>query len=578
MLNGERKQFNTDSSFSFAVPQGRQYNFTVEQSPADQVCIVSSKIVIANANQSNLIVTCGPAVGSNAVTISGQITGLNGTLYLRMNSGVWRDFTSSGAFSYSVQPDLYKYVAIHLKNPDGQVCSSNKPSEFIVSGDVNDVVITCTATQPTSDNVTVSGSITGLVGGMIELEVNDERKQFSSNTGFSFSAPRNSTYYFSIMQKPDNQHCSVNVERGSTGSGRSDLIVTCTTTQTVPDTVTVAGSITGLSGGTLELQVLGEKKRFTASGPFSFTVTEAGTYTLTLTEQPASAVCSVEGGQSVVPTNTAITITCTSTSGSGSGGDTSERMTVAMLLSKLPANSLTECIQDSASHAGYYVDQVKTLKCTNSISSVEALSYYPELTYLELNDSSFSSIDTLQYLTKLESLHLHSVSLSSIDLSKNTQLDEVMIVNAGLVEVDISALALLTKLDLSNNNLNTINVFARTNLTHLKLDGNPNLKRLDISHLSKLEAANFFPPAYLDELWVTLKGRIVGANDSVRLTLGTSTRILNPLYPYEFGLLAHNNQAYTISVDSSPEGQTCTFDGPATFTPKANVVLNINCQ
>jgi environmental stress-induced protein Ves len=181
-------------------------------------------------------------------------------------------------------------------------------------------------------NFTVGGSVTGLEGTGLVLQVNGAGDlSLSANGAFTFAGPmaNGAAYDVTIKTQPANpaQTCAVSSGAGRiTGANVSNVAVVCTTGSTA---FTVGGAVTGLVGSGLVLRNNGvEDLPITADGEFIFptTVATGAAYSVIVAMQPANPTqtCSVEDGDGVMGASdvTSVRVIC-STSAFTIGGTVS---------------------------------------------------------------------------------------------------------------------------------------------------------------------------------------------------------------------------------------------------------------
>lgn len=129
------------SSFEFPVkvPAGGSYAVYVDANPSGQICNVINQSGAANADVSNVLVTCeGP------YTVSGTVSGLNGSLVL-INNSEELTISGNGLFTFSTligYGDNYSVTV--LTQPPTLFCSVSNNSG-VVNGNITDIVVDCIA-------------------------------------------------------------------------------------------------------------------------------------------------------------------------------------------------------------------------------------------------------------------------------------------------------------------------------------------------------------------------------------------------------------------------------------------------
>ena len=250
------------------------------------------------------------------VTIHVQVTGLAGTGLVLQNLGT-DDLAVSAdgtfAFATPVMPDMPFSVTVKAQpSSPSQACSVTNGTG-IVGTDVADVAVDCT-----TNTFLITGSVTGLAGGGLVLEVNgaDDLTVTSDGTfQFQHGIASGTDYTVTVKTQPIGpaQTCTLTGDQGTVGNANVDTVsVLCQTS-----VFAVGGTVTGLAGMGLVLQNNGgDDLAITADGPFMFrTPLESGAhYAVTVSGQPGvpSQTCSVTSGSGSVG-NTAvmdIQVTC----------------------------------------------------------------------------------------------------------------------------------------------------------------------------------------------------------------------------------------------------------------------------
>jgi hypothetical protein len=320
------------SSFTFAapVPSGQVYVVTVltqPSSPTQSCTVANGGGTMGAADVANITVACS----SNTYSIGGTVTGLQGSgLVLHSNLGEDLPIAGTGtvAFTFSTKgasgSPFAVTVATHPSSPP-QTCSVVNGAGTLAGADVNNVIVNCSAAT-----YTVGGTVSGLTGAGLVLQLNGAYNLAVAGAGpFTFaSAPLASgtPYTVSVLGQPSgpSQTCAVTASAtGTVGSGPvTDVAVTCTT-----NTFAVGGTVGGLAGSGLVLQLNGAGNLPVASGATTFAfpgVASGAPFAVTVLTQPTSPAqtCAVTANGTGIVGNEAVTnvaVTCT-TSGFAVGG------------------------------------------------------------------------------------------------------------------------------------------------------------------------------------------------------------------------------------------------------------------
>ena len=169
------------------------------------------------------------------------------------------------------------------------------------------------STVSSVSSYSVGGSVSGLTGGSLSLQLNGGPAfVLSANGAFTFPTQVSSTYTVTVGSQPVGQTCTVS---NGTGAGVTanvtNLSVNCSA-----NTYTIGGSVSGLAGGAqLTLQDNGaDPTVVNANGSFSFAtpVAYGGGYSVTVASQPTGQTCTVSNasGTGVSSNVTNLSVTC----------------------------------------------------------------------------------------------------------------------------------------------------------------------------------------------------------------------------------------------------------------------------
>jgi len=305
-----------DGTFKFPtyITDGGSYAVTVSAQPSNvnQTCAVSNGGgVISGADVGNVDVTCT----TTNYTISGNVSGLAGTgLTLQFNGANDLPIAGDGPFAFPAIADGSAYAVTVSAQPGNlsQTCAVTNDAGTLAGADVGNVGVTCT-----TNNFTVSGSISGLSGPNLQLQINgsDTQAIAAGATSFAFSALVDGTpWIVTVAHQPDMQTCNITGSSGTlAGANFTDVAVNCTTNK-----YTVSGSISDLSGSNLQLQINGGDTQVIAAGAtsFAFSALVDGTpWLVTVAHQPGTPkqVCSVTNGSGTLAgaNFTAVAVNCT---------------------------------------------------------------------------------------------------------------------------------------------------------------------------------------------------------------------------------------------------------------------------
>jgi hypothetical protein len=297
---GNELPVSADGAFVFGnrLIDGATYAVVVRTQPSGQNCVVrNSTGTIRGGDASDVEVACA----SSGFTIGGAVTGLAGTgLVLRLNGGNDLSIVGNGAFAFetALQNGTGYDVTVrtHPANPSQECTIANGSST--VAGNVTNIAVNCVSRQ-----FTLAGTVSGLAGSGLVLEVNGgDDLPIPSNGSFTFETPLTSgtLYRVRVATQPANptQVCTVAGGDGRVGSVNVNSVrVTCASS-----TFSVAGTVVGLMGSGLVLQNNGgDDVAVTASGGFAFPtrLASGADYAVTVRTQPSdpNQACSVTNGR-----------------------------------------------------------------------------------------------------------------------------------------------------------------------------------------------------------------------------------------------------------------------------------------
>ena len=127
---------NTSFSFTTKVASGATYLVTVKTQPTGQTCTPNLNSGVVSGNVTDVSIICSYTV----YTVSGNVSGLSGTIVLQNNYGSDQTLTSDGSFSFRVASSA-KYNVRVKTQPNGKCVVSN--GSGTVSADVDNVSVGC---------------------------------------------------------------------------------------------------------------------------------------------------------------------------------------------------------------------------------------------------------------------------------------------------------------------------------------------------------------------------------------------------------------------------------------------------
>ena len=169
---GDDLAISADGPFVFSteLADGSSYDVSVLNQPTapNQTCSVSNGSgTINGADVTDITVTCSTA----QFTIGGTVSGLlGGGLVLQNNAGDDLAISVDGNFSFATALDdgsSYSVSVLTQPSAPSQTCSVSNGSGTLAGADVTDVAVTCV-----TDQFTVGGTVSGLLGGGLLLQNN----------------------------------------------------------------------------------------------------------------------------------------------------------------------------------------------------------------------------------------------------------------------------------------------------------------------------------------------------------------------------------------------------------------------
>ncbi len=133
---------NGTFTFSIALPAGTNYNVTVATQPSNpvQTCSVGNSNGVAEANVTNISVTCSTVT----YTIGGTLSGLSsGNVVLQDNGGDNLTLKANGAFTFATPLAAGSTYTVTVKTqPTGESCSVSNGNGS-ANSNVTNVAVTC---------------------------------------------------------------------------------------------------------------------------------------------------------------------------------------------------------------------------------------------------------------------------------------------------------------------------------------------------------------------------------------------------------------------------------------------------
>lgn len=250
----------------------------------------------------------GPAKYTVSVTVSNLLAGTHVVL---LNNGAGSlTVSASGTIAFANPvPSGAVYSVIVATQPAGQTCTVSQGGGTVTTFNVN-VAVACTANA-----YQVGGQVSGLLAGASVVLANNSNngKMIKANGPFTFSSTvsSGSAYAVTVLTQPAGESCTVAGGTGTvSGADVSTVAVKC-----VALSYTISATVTGLANvAGLVLQDNGADNLAVGTGgshPFSTAISSGGSYSVTISAQPAGHTCIVQNGSGTVTTaNVAVSVVC----------------------------------------------------------------------------------------------------------------------------------------------------------------------------------------------------------------------------------------------------------------------------
>ena len=299
---------NGDFNFNMFQHNGWVYEVVISNQPENQLCTVSNgEGIVTTSNITDVSISCV----NNAFTVSGSVSGMTGgTLDLQLNHSDDLAITDNGSFEFAqLQYPDWVYEVLIINQPENQLCTVSNGGGMVRTSHITDVSISCV-----NNAFTVSGSVSGMTGGTLDLQLNNtEDLAITANGDFIFDMLQQPGWVYEVLiiNQPENQLCTVGNGGGMVRTSHiTDVSISC-----VNNAFTVSGSVSGLTAGTLDLQLNNtEDLAITANGDFKFIMLQqpGWVYEVLIINQPENQLCTVSNGAGTARTHhiTDVNISC----------------------------------------------------------------------------------------------------------------------------------------------------------------------------------------------------------------------------------------------------------------------------
>ncbi len=186
-------------------------------------------------------------------TLSGTLSGLDGTVVLQNNGGNNLSLSENGTFTFAGSIDNNStYSVTVLTQPSGQTCTVTNGTGTISNADVSNVLVTCVSDS--SNTFTVGGTLSNLGNNetVVLQDKSGESLTLTTNGVFNFptALEEGTTYEISVLTEPSRQTCLVSNASGTVSGNVTNIGVICTTTFPIffETAVFHTGNLGGISG------------------------------------------------------------------------------------------------------------------------------------------------------------------------------------------------------------------------------------------------------------------------------------------------------------------------------------------
>jgi hypothetical protein len=300
---GDDLTVNASGAFQFAsqVQLGGTYNVTIGTTPTGFNCSVANGSGTANADVSNVAVTCIAIPRTIGGTLSGLAAGASVTL-TNGGTGEALALSANGAFSFTGHQSVgesYSVTVTTAPTKPNQNCTVTNGSGTVAGSDVSNIAVACTTLT-----YTVGGTVSGLSGTGLQLDNGGASLPIGADGAFTFPPQDDETAYnVTVSAQPTgpSQTCSVANGAGTVSGGNvTNLAVTC-----ADNPHTVGGAVTGLApGGAVTLSLNGSHDLVVNSNTtFTFpAIANGSAYAVTVKAEPTSPnqQCTVSNGSGTI--------------------------------------------------------------------------------------------------------------------------------------------------------------------------------------------------------------------------------------------------------------------------------------
>lgn len=258
-------------------------------------------------------VAFGGSTGDTAFYVGGQVTGLKGDgLVLKFNDRIDVKVRRNGRFNFhgnfSLLEDYEVVIKQQPQNP-AQSCEIQNAIGEIDGSRIDNILVDCA-----TDRYTIGGSVVGLEGTTLALQLNEKEKLILKEDGrfrFKTRLRADSNYELAHVAQAGrfSQYCKIDNASGRvTKESGNNIQITCTT-----DTFKVSGTIVGLQGKGLLLEnINGEQLEIKDNGTFTFKqpVLDGAMFEVVVARHPRNLdqLCTVTNGRNSIKSKDVINL------------------------------------------------------------------------------------------------------------------------------------------------------------------------------------------------------------------------------------------------------------------------------
>ncbi len=289
------------TTFTFATTVAMNANYTVNvyAQPSGQTCtVVNGSGTVSTTDITDIQVYCS----NNTYSVGGTISGLSGSgLVLQLNGSDNLRVTGNGSFAFPSVANNSPYAVAVLTQPfsPSQTCTVTNQNGTVSGANIANVQVSCV-----TDVFTISGVVSGLSGtGLVLRNNGGDDLPIGNNGSFTFSipVPSGATYNIQVYAQPASpaQSCTIAFPTGTVGN----VNITSVQVYCANNTYSVGGTVSGLTGSGLVLQLNGDNNQnINTNGIFAFgsPVASGSHYTVSVLTHPVLQTCVIVNATGVV--------------------------------------------------------------------------------------------------------------------------------------------------------------------------------------------------------------------------------------------------------------------------------------